>query len=94
MALIWAVCVVSGGVTSCAGSPSLVYCAGVLVSVVCVWFCVSVVREGVCSICGVCVLILARWGSIPQRSWCLVALGFWWAQPKALHFQPWVGLGL
>ena len=68
MALIWAVCVVSGGVTFCAGSPSLVYCAGVLVSVVCVWFCVSVVREGVCSIFGVC--------------------------PKALHFQPWVGLGL
>ena len=77
MALIWAVCVVSGGVTPCAGSPSLVYCAGVVVWVVCVCF----VREGVCSIFGVCVLILARWGSIPQRSWCLVALGFWWTQP-------------
>ena len=55
MALIWAVCVVSGGVTSCAGSPSLVYCAGVLVSVVCVWFCVSVVREGVFNFWSVCV---------------------------------------
>ena len=38
MALIWAVCVVSGGVTPCAGSPSLVYCAGVFVLVVCVCF--------------------------------------------------------
>ena len=81
MALIWAVCVVSGGVTPCTGSPSLVYCARVLVSVVCVSFCVSVVCEGVCSIFGVCVLILARWGSIPRRSWCLVALGLWWTQP-------------
>ena len=81
MALIWAVCVVTSGVTPCAGSPSLVYCAGVFcVGGVCL-FCVSVVREGVCSIFGVCVLILARWGSIPQRSWCLVALGLWWTQP-------------
>ena len=81
MALIWAVCVVTGGVTPCAGSPSLVQCAGVFVfSSVCL-FCVSVVRERVCSIFGVCVLILARWGSIPQRSWCLVALGLWWTQP-------------
>ena len=81
MALIWAVCVVSGGVTPCAGSPSLVYCARVSVSVVCVWFCVSVVCEGVCSIFGVCVLILVSWGSIPQQSWRLVALGLWWTQP-------------
>ena len=81
MALICAVFVVAGGVTPCAGSPSLVYCAGAFVLVVCVWFCVSVVREGVCSIFGVCVLILTWWGSIPQRSWCLVALGFWWTQP-------------
>ena len=65
MALIWAVCFVSGGVTPCAGSPSLVYCAGAFVLVVCVWSCVSVVCEGVCSIFGGCVLILARWGSIP-----------------------------
>ena len=38
MALIWAVCVVTGGVTPCAGSPSLVHCAGVFVLVVCVCF--------------------------------------------------------
>ena len=94
MALICAVFVVAGGVTPCAGSPSLVYCAGAFVLVVCVRFCVSVVREGVCSIFGVRVLILARWGSIPQRSWWLVALVFGGPNPKALHFQPWVGLGL
>ena len=38
MALIWAVCVVSGGGTPCAESPLLVYCAGVFVVVVCVCF--------------------------------------------------------
>ena len=47
MALIWVVCVVSGCVISCAGSPLLVYCMGVLVSVVFisvvhVWFCLCV----------------------------------------------------
>ena len=62
MALIWAVCVVSGGVASCTGSPSLVYCAGVLVSVVCVSFCVPVVREGVCSIFGVSVFNVCEVG--------------------------------
>ena len=55
-------------------------CRGLCVSSVCL-LCVSVVRERVCSIFGVCVLILARWGLIPQQSWCLVALGLWWTQP-------------
>ena len=56
MALIWAVCVVTSGVTPCAGSPSLVYCAGVFfVSVVCVWFCVPVIRESVLNFWSVCV---------------------------------------
>ena len=38
MALIWAVSVVTGSVTPCAGSPSMVHCAGVFVLVVCVCF--------------------------------------------------------
>ena len=38
-------------------------------------------------------IIFARWGSIPQQSWCLVTLMFYGEpSPKALHFQPWVGL--
>ena len=43
----------------------------------------------------VCVCsMFARWGSIPQRSWCLVTLLFI-GEPnlKALHSPPWVGLG-
>ena len=37
--------------------------------------------------------MFARWGSIPQRSWCLVTLLFI-GEPnlKALHSPPWVGL--
>ena len=52
-----------------------------------------VVIECVSNFWCVCVYFLARWGSIPQRSWCLVTLLFI-GEPnhKALHSPPWVGL--
>ena len=52
-----------------------------------------VVIECVSNFWCVCVYFFARWGSIPQRSWCLVTLLFI-GEPnhKALHSPPWVGL--
>ena len=90
MALIWAVSVVTGGVTPCAGSPSMVHCAGVFVLVVCVCF----VRESVLNFWCECVQCLRGGVRFPNE------VGVWWPSvyggpnPKALHFQPWVGLGL
>ena len=63
-------------------------------SVVCVWFCVPVIRESVLNFWSVCVNFGEVGFRFPNE------VGVWWPSvyggpnPKALHFQPWVGLGL
>ena len=61
----------------------------------CIRFCSFVVLEWACSIFGCeCVQCLRGGVRFPNE------VGVWWPSvyggpnPKALHFQPWVGLGL